>query len=458
MIRRASLLFVVLALVGCSEGVTGAIPALGPTTTTTSTTSTSTTTTSTTSTSTTTTTIPTAFLNATVVDSDGTPVPGAVVTVGSETTTTGPDGIVALGPIPITDVTVGKPGWIGSEAEWDGGFETVEVAIEPLLVRALRVSAYVAQDLGMYESLLDLADETAVNALVFDTKQEGGTVLYETSVEEANRIGAVKPMYDPVELLAMAKERGYYTVTRVVSFEDDIKARAVPEHKLAGAWIDPRIEAAWEYPLALAIEACELGFDEIQFDYVRFPTGRAAEVSGQRDLTEQERVSAIEAYLAEARSRLHPMGCAVSADIFGIVVSTPDDQGIGQRPEELSRQLDAVSPMVYPSHYSDGWLGFADPNDHPYAVTADAIDDSLPRLAPGAVLRPWLQGFWWTSAQIRESIQAAEDRGVGWIIWNAAGNYSKASLPTDEEVAVEEPGPTTTTTTVAEPTTTTTEG
>ena len=129
------------------------------------------------------------------------------------------------------------------------------------------------------------------------------------------------------------------------------------------------------------------------------------------------------------------MGCAVSAAIFGIVVSVPDDQGLGQRPEELSPHLDAVSPMVYPSHYSNGWLGFEDPNDHPYEVTADAITDALARLDPGASLRPWLQGFWWTDAQIRSSIQAAEDHGVGWIIWNVRSNFSADALPTDEEVA-----------------------
>ena len=165
-------------------------------------------------------------------------------------------------------------------------------------------------------------------------------------------------------------------------------------------------------------------------------------------MTQADRVATIEAYLTEARDRLHPMGCAVSGDIFGIVVSTPDDQAIGQRPEELSRPLDVVSPMVYPSHYSDGWLGFPDPNDFPYEVTADAIDDAAPRLQPGAVLRPWLQAFWWTDAQILESIRAAEERGVGWLLWNAPGNFSADALPTDEQVAewAPEPAPGATTT------------
>jgi hypothetical protein len=91
--------------------------------------------------------------------------------------------------------------------------------------------------------------------------------------------------------------------------------------------------------------------------------------------------------------------------------------------------------MVYPSHYSPGWLGFDDPNEYPYDVTEDAIQDAKERIEPGVVLRPWLQAFWWTNDQIRRSIQAAEDNDVGWILWNAASNFDRAALPTDEELA-----------------------
>ncbi|MGH8914302.1 MAG: putative glycoside hydrolase, partial [Acidimicrobiia bacterium] len=134
------------------------------------------------------------------------------------------------------------------------------------------------------------------------------------------------------------------------------------------------------------------------------------------------------------RDRLQPLGCAMSADVFGIIVSAGNDQGIGQRPEELSRHLDAFSPMVYPSHYSPGWLGFDDPNDHPYDVTTGAIEDAQRRIEDGVVLRPWLQSFWWTEEEIRRSIQAAEDHDVGWLLWNAVSNFSRAAIPTDAEL------------------------
>lgn len=449
--RRVALLLFGLVLGACTVELptateSGAAPSSAATSSTTSTTTTSTTTT---------TTVPTAYFNGKVLDDDGVPVAGALVSVGGETAATDGDGIVALGPVPITAVEVQRPGWLPEVVPWDGGASTTEVTLEPRLVRGLRVSPEVARDRVRFDALLDLADETAVNTLVFDTKQEGGRVLYDTDVPTAHEMGAVEVFYDPGELLDIAKAAGHYTITRIVSFEDGIRARSVPAEALVAGypWLDPRDPAVWEYPLALAVEACELGFDEIQFDYIRFPTGAAAEVSGQRAMTQADRIAAVEAYLSEARERLHPLGCAVSADIFGIVVSSVDDQGIGQRPEELSRQVDAISPMVYPSHYSDGWLGFGDPNDYPYEVTADAIDDAMPRLRAGTVLRPWLQAFWWTPAQIKESILAAEDRGVGWILWNAPGNFDRASLPTDEELA-ERVASTTTTTTAPEATTT----
>ncbi len=427
--RRTSLLlvFVALALAGCNnaepEGGTPEGDSSAPSVTDTA------------PAADTVTTIPTFSLFGRVIDSESRPVPGAVVTLAGEVATTGPDGWFNLESPTVGQVTAEKSGWSSAEAAWDGSTSLLEISIDPITVRALRVAADVSGDLDRFEELLQLADETAVNSLVFDTKIEGGRVLYDTSVEVAHEIGAVINNYDPVQLLAMAKEHDLYTITRIVSFDDDFKAKAYPSHAIAGRWIDPRVEEAWQYNLDLAVEACELGFDEIQFDYVRFPSGEAVKVSGQLDMSQEERVGAITAYLAQARSILRPMGCAVSADIFGIVVSSPTDQGIGQRPEELSTQLDVVSPMVYPSHYSDGWLGYDDPNEHPYDVTADSIDDALPRLEPGTHLRPWLQAFWWTDAQIRRSIQAAEDRGVGWMLWNALGNYSKAALPTDAEVS-----------------------
>lgn len=382
----------------------------------------------------TTTTLPARSVYGRVVDHEGVAVPSAVVSVGDDRVLTAPDGWFDLSTNADGPLVVSKPAWQTVERGWSEGEGFLTVTIEPLRIRALRVNATAAGDDEAFAAVLDLADTTAINGLVFDTKQEGGKVLYDTAVSEAHEIGAVVKAYDPAERITQAREHGLYLITRVVTFEDSVRAGASPEEAFDEAWIDPTNKNAWEYPLALAVEACELGFDEIQFDYVRFPSGETVQASGQMDMTQEERTGAIEGFLREARLRIHPLGCAVSADVFGVIVATQNDQGIGQRPEEITRQVDAFSPMVYPSHYENGWLGLADPNDHPYDVTEDAISDAKRRIQPGTILRPWLQAFWWTDAQIRRSIQAAEDAGVGWILWNAVSNFSRASLPTDAEV------------------------
>jgi hypothetical protein len=380
------------------------------------------------------TTVPQLQLMGKVVDAQSRPVPEAVVSIGGLSTTSAPDGWFDLATPSPGEVTVARPAWNGADYTWDGAPGFIEVAIEPIKVRGLRVGGGVAGDDEAFAEILDIAADTSVNALVFDTKQEGGRVLYETEVALANESDAAVNAYDPRERLAQAKAEGLYTITRIVTFEDDHWAGARPDIAFEGGWINPTVEEGWEYPFALADEACGMGFDEIQFDYVRFPSEAAAQSSGQLEMTEENRVAAIEAFVRAARERLHPQGCAVSADVFGIIVSAGNDQGIGQRPEELSRHLDAFSPMVYPSHYSPGWLGFDDPNEHPYDVTMDALVDAQRRIEPGVVLRPWLQSFWWTDEEIRRSIQAAEDMGVGWLLWNAVSNFSRAAIPTDADL------------------------
>lgn len=425
MARRLLGVSVVALLAGCQSFT------LFGTTTTTTTTSTTTTTTSTT----TTTTIPPLIAEGVVSDAAGRPIVGVEVALGDGVSFTGAGGrfeVTATGP---GTLTANKRGWKPAEVDVARGDAPIDLTLEPAVIRGIRVGAAAAGSDDHFGRLLELAEATAVNALVFDTKQEGGTVVYDTEVRTAHEIGAVDPWYDPAERLAQARAAGLYTITRLVTLEDAFWARAHPDEKMAGPWVDPTGPGVLQYTIDLATEACALGFDEIQLDYVRYAAGRTAAVTGQRNLTQEQRVANIGALVSAVRGAVAPMGCSLSADIFGIVVSTSDDQGLGQRPEDISVHLEAVSPMVYPSHYSNGWLGFPDPNDHPYDVTANALDSAMPRLAEGAMLRPWLQAFWWTDAQIRSSIQAAEDRGVGWLLWNVGSSFSPAAIPTDDEIA-----------------------
>jgi hypothetical protein len=412
-------------------------PSTSSATTTPTATSSSTSTTTITTTTTTTTIVPSHQVSGRVTDGEGTPVARALVTMGEARATTGPDGWFSLATVEPYEITVSKPGWTSTKIEWDEETTFYEATIVAQTIRGLRVAPESAGNDAAFQRLIELADETAINAFVFDTKRESGEVLYDTRVADAHDIGAVNVMYDPAARIAESHEHGLYTVSRIAAFEDDIRSEAIPEEHLAGTWVDPAADSARFYVLELAEEACEIGFDEIQFDYVRYPAGRTAEVSGQHALSQEERVGTITTFLEEARHRLNPMGCTVSAAVFGIIASSPDDQGLGQRPEEVSATVDVLSPMVYPSHYSPGWLGFDDPNDHPYDVTADAISDASSRMSDGSLLRPYLQAFWWTSGQIRRSIQAAEDAGIGWILWNILSNYDRAAIPTDAELAGE---------------------
>jgi hypothetical protein len=347
--------------------------------------------------------------------------------------------MVAAVPGPVL---VSKMAWQAAEAEWDGSAERFSVTLEPFIVKGVRVHGPVAGSAVEFADLLDMIDGTVINTLVFDTKEEGGHVLYDSQIPDARSTGAVTTTYDAARVLAEAEERGLYAITRIVTFQDPFWAPAHPEHAARNtatgeiwtnsrglAWADPTDRASWEYPLALAIEACQMGFDEIQFDYVRFPSDGDVSLLGYDVPTDaQVRVATIAAFLEEAQRRLHAEGCAVSADIFAIVLSVGDDQGIGQRVEELSAVVDALSPMIYPSHYSRGWLGFDDPNAHPSEVVGQALDAAMPKMS-GAMMRPWLQAFYYDASQIAAAIDRAERHGAGWLLWNATSEYQADWFP-----------------------------
>ena len=126
------------------------------------------------------------------------------------------------------------------------------------------------------------------------------------------------------------------------------------------------------------------------------------------------------------------MGCAVAADIFGFLTTVPDDGGIGQQWEQITEVLDVVSPMLYPSHYDNGWFGYERPNNHPGEVVNAALADAFGRIQTGVVIRPWLQDFGYRDAQVRSSIDAAEEFDLGWMLWNPVSQVSVGALKPDE--------------------------
>lgn len=393
------------------------------------------------------------ILSGVVRTADGHGLPGALVTLGELGAVTDFAGAFEIERAVPGTVEVAKTSYHGSSAEWDGAAPGVSLALEPRMIRSIRASGPVAGNPERWGEVLDLAAATEINAIVVDTKDESGLVFYDTAVATAHEIGAVSVQYDPQEVLADLDERGLYAITRIVTFQDRYMGVAFPEHAVwdAGtnaawttgggqAFMDATDPASWDYPLALAVEACQLGYDEIQFDYVRFPTDGPVDRAVYDGATDQAgRVSTISSFLTEARRRLNPLGCAVAADVFAVILSASGDQGLGQRVEELADSVDVISPMIYPSHYSTGWFGFDCPNDDPGAVVAGALDDGLPRVNGPAIVRPWIQDFTfgcgepYGEAEVRSQIDEAEARDLGWILWNAGSYFTEEALDSPQQ-------------------------
>ncbi len=387
-------------------------------------------------------------LRGVVRAADGRPMPATKVTMNGVEAVTDDAGTFVVNRAVPGPVEAVRPAWNAARAEWDGAAPSLELVMEPNTIRGRRVWGAAAADPAHWEQILDLAETSAVNGLVVDTKDENGIVQWDTGVPLAEEIGAEANVFDIDRVLADMDRLGLYKITRVVTFQDKFLARARPELAALDSddsepwetygdqlWLDATDREAWEYPLALAVDACERGFDEIQFDYVRFPTdGPVQRLVFDEDVGEDEkRVETIASFLQEAQRRLHPLGCAVSADIFAIVVSVDNDQGIGQRPEELSHSVDVISPMIYPSHYGKGWRNLEDPNAYPSEVVGGALDDTLPRLHGAAVLRPWLQTYPYGRTEIEIEIDEAEQRALGWMLWSAGAQFASNWLPPDGE-------------------------
>ena len=207
------------------------------------------------------------------------------------------------------------------------------------------------------------------------------------------------------------------------------------------AWLDPTDRDSWTYPLDLAEEACRLGFDEIQFDYIRFPSdGPISRLSFDElsaedyysEASQQKRIETIAAFLDEAHALLNPMGCAVAADIFAITLESTSDEGIGQSPLEFSNSVDVLSPMIYTYTYGPGWKGWDNPTDHAVELVEAALDAGIPRLQGFAIYRPWLQRAFLEDSEILAVQDVANERDMGWMLWSAGTIFDAGHLPPPE--------------------------
>jgi len=314
-------------------------------------------------------------------------------------------------------------------------------------VKAVYVTGHTASNRQAWFRILELLDETELNGVVVDVKDCSGRTTYSSTlpaVIEANASG--NAIEDLVRLVRVLKRRGVYAIARLVVFRDPRLALSRTElavkrpsgtiwrDRRGGAWTDPYSGEVWDYNLAIAREVAEAGFDEIQFDYVRFPTGPGAKSAVYPARDERSFRDAISGFLDRAREELSPMGVAVAADIFGLVPSAEDDLGIGQYFEDLAARTDYVCPMMYPSHYAPNSYGIPDPDARPYETVLETCRDAVERLQPGfGAVRPWIQDFSlrhrYEVEEVRQEIRAVYDSGLeGWMLWNPRNEYTLGAL------------------------------
>ena len=400
-------------------------------------------------------------VSGTVTDEAGEPLAGVRVFVdgGEAMVETDEDGAYALAGVPAEGTLIYKmPGYRLGEIAIDEAM-TKDVAMQPFAARALYAPAAVFEAPGRLDAMLDLIDRTEVNAMVIDVKETDGRLYYATDLETAAEVGAIReaPIFDLEELLPMLKERGIYTIARMVVMKDNTSAAARPElavrnsatgepwrDNIGGAWLDPSAPGVAEYIASIAGDLADKGFDEVQLDYIRFFSDGPYDVADTNlPNTQSFRLPAIQRVLRVVSERLDMTKTFLAADCFPIAFIVPDDQGIGQRPEVIMPYVDYFSPMVYPSHYGPGVFGFPVPNDHPYEVideTLQIMNEEKEGLA--VAIRPWIQDFGYgsfapyTADQVRTEMQAAADNDAkGWMIWNARAIFTESALgpPRDGE-------------------------
>jgi len=339
------------------------------------------------------------------------------------------------------------------------------------VVKAIYLTSWSAADPRRVARALELIDHSELNGVVIDIKDYTGKVVFPTRNPLVEAMGSEVRRVDLAGLVRRFHEHGAYVVVRLAAFQDDHLSRARPDLAVrdpAGrpwrdrqglGWVDPASPEVWDYLVAIGRAAAEAGVDELNVDYVRFPSD--GKLDGLRypvfDRRGESRRHAIRRFFEYLTARLRPTGAVLSADLFGLVTVATGDLGIGQILEDALPYFDYVAPMVYPSHYARGFLRFSNPAAHAYPVVrysllqAAARRDRLVRLlgafTPGsdaeeaaggplrlARLRPWLQAFTlgapYPPAVIREEIQAVYDTGLehGWYLWSPSNAYDPAAL------------------------------
>ncbi|MBI9087136.1 MAG: hypothetical protein JEZ11_26315 [Desulfobacterales bacterium] len=287
------------------------------------------------------------------------------------------------------------------------------------------------------DKALYYAPLTGINAVVLHAKDPRGRLYWESQHPLAATMGAPICRGSFQKAVRRLKADGIWVIAKVDVFIDTLLVRhhprlGVTDNQTGASWADrhglhwanPYDPRVWQYNIELAKELAGLGIDEIQFDYIRFPTdGELARIGYPGADPAQTRAATIGAFLAAAQKALKPLGVLISVDLFGLTAWKTDDFGVGQVIEMIAPHVDVICPMLYPSHFPAGFLGWPQPGEHPRQIMKKSLNRLKKRT--DRPVRPWVQGFWYTPTQINDQLNGIADADQkDWSVWNPAGNYT----------------------------------
>lgn len=307
-------------------------------------------------------------------------------------------------------------------------------------IKGIYLNGYLFNNDAKREQINEILVGTDVNTLVIDVKTDNGHILFDTEIDEVSYLENIRAKYTKSDLQELKEIKDLYLIGRLVVYQDPLFAKVFPDEAVLDTrlnkpysqngqyFLDPSSLKVQEYIINIALESCRLGFDEIQYDYIRYPDSNSKYTKFDTENNFENRTMNINSFLSKSRKLLHEEGCLLSADTFGFILTNKQDGGIGQNLETIVQNVDFISPMVYPSHYSTGSFGFQNPNKYPYEVITAALTDALDRGVDKNKIRPFLQGFWHSNEDIRNNIKAASDLGMDWLIWNILSVYELDSF------------------------------
>jgi hypothetical protein len=400
-----------------------------------------------------------------IVDaSTGKPIPDATVTINGSVLPVDAGGHYAI-PAKAQAIMARAPGYKAATfAVGDASKNNGNLALTPFMVKALYLSEYGVASRPIRDAALNIIHHGGANALVINIKSDHGMLVYPSDIALAKTIGARKltTIGSLREMVNAGHGQGIYMIARIVTFKDNPLATSRPDlaiHLSSGAlfkdrehlsWADPTQPEVRAYNIAIGVEAAQAGFDEVQYDYVRFPDATTKlKFHGPTD--EASRVATITGFLRDAHAALAPYNVFHSADIFGYVSWNKNDTGIGQQLEEAVKVVDYACPMLYPSGFKYGLPGHPKPmanTEDIYNTIKLTLDKSVERTNVNPKkFRPWLQAFrdyafggliFGPTEVAAQTRAAADAHADGWQLWNPHNRYTDIGLI---EVAAPKPAP-----------------